>query len=187
MGEKNVLTILLGSPRAGGNTEKMADALAKGAEENGWETRKVRLAAMNIKGCLDCRGCWSTGKPCVQNDDMDKIYPDIDAASAIAFVSPVYFYSWSSQIKPVWDRLLPYGSPDSPRTIKDKKAILLTAAADDADDIFAGVTESFRHSSAFIGWEIAGEILAKGVFGKGEIETKGTVWLERAEKLGGSL
>lgn len=187
MGDKKVLTVLLGSPRAGGNTEKLADALAKGAEKNGWEIRKVRLAAMNIKGCMDCRGCWSTGKHCVQNDDMDKVYPDIDAASAIAFVSPVYFYSWSAQIKPVWDRMLPYGMPASPYSLKDKKAILLAAAADDRDEIFNGVTESFKHSSAFIGWETAGVILARGVFGKGEIDTAGASWLKQAEELGGSL
>lgn len=187
MGEKKVLTILLGSPRVNGNTEKLADALAKGAEKNGWEIRKVRLAAMNIRGCMDCRRCWSAGRPCVQDDDMDKVYQDIDAAAAIAFVSPVYFYSWSTQIKPAWDRLLPYGAPGARHSLKDKKAILLTAAADDSDDIFNGVTESFRHSSAFIGWEAAGEILARGVFDKGEIDTKGAAWLKMAEELGSGL
>lgn len=109
-----ILTLLLGSPRSGGNTEVLADALARGARENGWEVRKVRLAAMELKGCLDCRGCWSKGAPCVLGDDMDKVYADIEAASAVAFVSPLYFYSWTTQIKPVWDRLLPYGMGRTP-------------------------------------------------------------------------
>ena len=107
MEEKKILTLLLGSPRIGGNTEKLADALAEGAKVKGYEIRKVHLAALTLKGCTDCRKCWSTGKPCIQNDDMDKVYPDIEAGTVIAFVSPLYFYSWSSQIKPVWDRLLP--------------------------------------------------------------------------------
>lgn len=187
MAEKRVLTVLLGSPRVGGNTEKLADALAKGAEENGWEIRKVRLAAMNLRGCVDCRACWSAGRPCVQNDDMDKVYADIEAASAVVFASPVYFYSWSAQIKPVWDRMVPYGAADAARSVKGKKTILLAAAGDDKNDIFGGVTESFRHASAYLGWEPAGEILAHGIFGKGEIDTKGAAWLKKAEQLGAGL
>lgn len=66
MEDKKILTLLLGSPRIGGNTEKIADALAEGAAEKGYEARKVHLAALTLKGCLDCRKCWSTGKPCIQ-------------------------------------------------------------------------------------------------------------------------
>jgi multimeric flavodoxin WrbA len=105
MEDKKILTLLLGSPRIGGNTEKIADALAEGAAEKGYEARKVHLAALTLKGCLDCRKCWSTGKPCIQNDDMDQVYPEIEEASVIAFVSPLYFYSDSrssivGQIRP---------------------------------------------------------------------------------------
>ncbi|MDD4160517.1 MAG: flavodoxin family protein, partial [Synergistaceae bacterium] len=84
---KKILTLLMGSPRIGGNTEKLADALAEGASEKGYEIKKVHLATLTLKGCLDCRKCWSTGKPCIQNDDMDQVYPDIEAASVIVFVS----------------------------------------------------------------------------------------------------
>lgn len=186
MGEKKIMTLLLGSPRTGGNTEKMADALARGAEAKGWETRKVRLAAMDLQGCSDCRKCWSSGKPCVKNDDMDKVYADIEAAATLAFVSPVYFYSWTTQIKPVWDRLLPYISPDSPRSVKGKKAVLLSAAGDSENEAFEGITASFRRISAFLGFDIAGEVYAPGVYGKEDIETKAEI-LEQAEALGANL
>lgn len=125
MEDKKVLTLLLGSPRIGGNTEKLADALAEGAAEKGYEVKKVHLATLTLKGCLDCRKCWSTGKPCIQNDDMDQVYPEIEDASVIAFVSPLYFYSWSSQIKPVWDRLLPYYMPGALRTTPSKRRYCL--------------------------------------------------------------
>ena len=55
MEDKKVVTILLGSPRAGGNTETLAEALARGAEENGCEVRRVRLQGKKLNGCLDCR------------------------------------------------------------------------------------------------------------------------------------
>ena len=37
MEDKKILTLLLGSPRIGGNTEKIADALAEGAIEKGYD------------------------------------------------------------------------------------------------------------------------------------------------------
>lgn len=150
MGGK-VLTLLLGSPRSGGNTEILADSLAKGAAENGYEVRKVRLAAMTLKGCVDCRKCWSTERPCVRNDDMDKVYRDIEEASVVAFVSPVYYFSWTTQIKPVWDRLLPYGMPNAERSVKGKKAIALSTAGDNNTVCFEGLATSFRQATAYMG------------------------------------
>lgn len=187
MEDKKVLTLLLGSPRNGGNTEKLADALAEGAKEKGYEVRKVHLAKLLLKGCTDCRKCWSTGKPCVQNDDMDLVYPDIEAASVIAFVSPLYFYSWSSQIKPVWDRMLPYYMPGALRTTPAKKAILLSAAGDTEESVFEGMTASFINATGFLGWKILGQICAPDIYKKGDMETKGTKWLEKAKELGKTL
>lgn len=187
MGEKKVLTLLLGSPRAGGNSEKLADALAAGAEEKGWEVRRVRLAAMTLRGCADCRKCWSGGRPCVQNDDMDRIYADVEAADAVAFVSPVYYYSWSAQIKPAWDRMLPFSSPAAPRSLKNKKTMLISTAGDDVPEAFDGIKASFKLAAAHLGWENAGWVCAHGIHAKGEIETKGAAWLEQAKALGGSL
>ena len=46
--DKKVVTILLGSPRAGGNTETLAEALARGAVENGCEVRRVRLQGKKL-------------------------------------------------------------------------------------------------------------------------------------------
>ena len=148
MENKKIITLLLGSPRIGGNTEKIADALAEGAIEKGYEVKKVHLAALTLKGCLDCRKCWSTGKPCIQNDDMDQVYPEIEEASVIAFVSPLYFYSWSSQIKSVWDRLLPYYMPGALRTTPSKKAILIAAGGDTEEKVFDGMRASFNDMPA---------------------------------------
>lgn len=187
MDSKKIMTLLLGSPRIGGNTEKLADALAEGAAEKGYEVKKVHLATLTLKGCLDCRKCWSTGKPCIQNDDMDQVYPEIEDASVIVFVSPLYFYSWSSQIKPVWDRLLPYYMPGALRTTASKKTILLAAAGDKEDEAFEGMRASFKLAANFLGWEVLGEICAPDIYSRGDMEEKGTKWIEEGHKLGASL
>lgn len=185
--ENKVMTLLLGSPRAGGNTEALADALAEGAKEKGYEIRKVHLATMNLKGCIDCRKCWSTGAPCIQNDDMGQVYPDLEAASVVVFVSPLYFYSWTTQIKPVWDRLLPYYMPNAPRNVADKKTILLAAAGDAEEECFEGMKASFKLATHFLGWEVLGEICAVDIYTKGDMQAKGEKYLQRAKELGRSL
>jgi multimeric flavodoxin WrbA len=118
---------------------------------------------------------------------MDQVYPEIEAASVIAFVSPLYFYSWSSQIKPVWDRLLPYYMPGALRTTASKKTILLAAAGDKDDEAFEGMRASFKLAANFLGWEVLGEICAPDIYSRGDMVAKGTKWLEEGHKMGASL
>lgn len=70
------IMILNGSPRKTGNTAALIEAFARGAQEAGNEVTSFFLNGMNIHGCL---GCFGGGKdpasPCVQKDDMLKIYP----------------------------------------------------------------------------------------------------------------
>jgi multimeric flavodoxin WrbA len=184
---KKIVTLLLGSPRVGGNTDKLAEAFAEGAKEKGYEVRACRLAQMNLKGCSDCGQCWSKKEPCIINDDMDKIYKDIEAADVLVFVSPLYYFSWSAQIKPVWDRLLPYIMPDAPRKVKGKKAVLLAAAGDTKMESFESLKLSYQISAKAMGWENAGEVYALGIYAMGDMETAGGKYLKEARSLAASL
>ena len=64
----------------------------------------IDVPSKNIKGCLRCTSCQRNGGTCVQKDDMTELYGLILAADAIVIASPVYFYSWTSQIKALLDR-----------------------------------------------------------------------------------
>lgn len=185
--EKKTVTILLGSPRKDGNTETIAKALAKGAEENGCEVRTVRLQGKKLNGCMDCRHCWANGAPCVQKDDMGEVHEAIAAADVIVFASPLYFYSWSAQIKPVWDRLLPFYAENSKIDVRGKKAVLISAAGDTEPECFAGLKESFRLACGYTQWEIAGEIYALGLYPKDAAANEGQKYIEEAYELGKRL
>ena len=187
MERKKVVAILLGSPRRGGNTETLAEALAKSAEENGAEVRRVRLQGKRLNGCLDCRRCWSTGTPCVQKDDMSEVYEAITEAQSVVFASPLYFYSWSAQIKPVWDRLLPFFSEESKAGVRGKKAVLISAAGDEGDECFSGLKESFRLACGYTKWEIAGEVCAPGMYPKDAVAGGGQKYIKEAYELGKRL
>ena len=95
---------ILGSPRTGGNTETMAQAVAAGLQtipDNSVEF--IHLNTLSIRPCQACDGCSKTGQ-CVITDDMVKLYQSTDDADRIFFVSPIYFYAMSAQIKAYIDR-----------------------------------------------------------------------------------
>lgn len=118
---KHVLA-LLGSPRAGGNSETLAQALLKGAESSGNTTYTIRLNGMALGGCIDCRKCWSNGAPCVIGDGMAEVHNHIRKADVLVFATPLYWYSWSAQIKPVWDRFLPFMHEKAEWDLRGKKS-----------------------------------------------------------------
>ena len=94
---------ILGSPRRGGNTERLLDAALEGAAEAGAAAEKVVLDALTLRPCTACDGCRDGGR-CVLDDDMAALYPKIEDADAIVLASPVYFESVTAQAKAFIDR-----------------------------------------------------------------------------------
>lgn len=177
------MLVLLGSPRKNGNTEKLARAFGEGARETGAEVAFLRLSEKSVKPCIDCRKCWEAGDHCVIEDDMKDVYKAIDNADVLVFASPLYWYSWSAQIKPVWDRLLPYASDKALKNLKNKGCVLLAAAGDVAGDVFEGMDFALEKSAGLLGMKILGRIMATGVHGPDDIDA--TDWPEKAKRLGG--
>lgn len=171
MTAKNI-TILQGSPRKGGNTREMAGEIARSAQEKNYRIHEFLLSELSIKNCLACDKCWTSGRPCVQNDPMTKIYPMLESSEFIIFSSPLYFYTWSSYIKPLWDRLIAY-APYKNKTLQSKKVILVSASGDDNLECYRGLQTTFQRSCSVMGWTIAGELLAAGAYKPGDWETMG--------------
>lgn len=95
---------ILGSPRKNGNSETVAKAVASGLlQKTGNSVEFIYLNSLNISPCQACGGCSTTGN-CIIEDDMTELYDKNDAADRIFFVSPVYFYGMSAQIKSYIDR-----------------------------------------------------------------------------------
>ncbi len=70
------IVILNGSPRKNGNTSTLVKAFTEGAESASNTVTEFFLDSMNIHGCKGCFGGHSSKEcPCVQKDDMNKIYP----------------------------------------------------------------------------------------------------------------
>jgi multimeric flavodoxin WrbA len=100
--EKTVV-ILKGSPRKNGNSSTLAEQAAAGAREAGAQVESFNLHEMDIRPCDGCDFCVETGM-CVVKDDMQALYPKLAAASAVLLASPIYWFTYSAQLKTCIDR-----------------------------------------------------------------------------------
>lgn len=94
-----------GSPRAKGCTYTALTELAKTLEAEGIETEIIHVGNKDVRGCIACRKCHSTGSgKCVFDDIVNEVAPKLAEADAFVIGSPVYFAS------PGWRRCVFPGS-----------------------------------------------------------------------------
>lgn len=65
----------------------------------------VDAAHAEIHPCTGCIHCGYEG-PCVQKDEMNRIREMILDADMLVFVTPVYYYGMSAQLKTLVDRFV---------------------------------------------------------------------------------
>lgn len=97
------IVILKGSPREQGNSGMLADQVAAGAKEAGAQVESFFLHGMNIRPCDGCDFCREMGI-CAVEDDMQTLYPKLLAADAVVLASPIYWFTYSAQLKTCIDR-----------------------------------------------------------------------------------
>ena len=138
------ILVLNGSPRPNGNTASMVSAFAAGAVEAGNTVDVISVCRKNIHGCLGCEYCHTKGGGrCVQNDDMQEVYPLLDAAEMIVLASPIYYHGFSGQLQCVLNRIY---ALDKPRHLK--RAALFLSSGD--QDVYDGAIYAYRNS--FLGY-----------------------------------
>ena len=181
MGKK--ILILNGSPRKTGNTVALTAEFKKGAEEAGNVVTEFFLAGMNINGC---KGCFCGGKnpdsPCVQKDDMDKIYPVYREADVIVLATPLYYWTLSGQLKTAFDRLFAVAECDPNYRNPKKESVLIMAAEGYG---FEETLYWYDRLEKHLGWKSIGKALCGGVMAAGDIA--GRPELQEAYHLGKSI
>ena len=177
------IVILNGSPRAKGNTAELIRSFTEGAESAGHTVVCFDLQKMNIHPCL---GCCGGGKnpdsPCVQKDDMDKIYPAYKEADMVVLASPLYYWTISGQLKCAFDRLFAVAECNENLANPQKECALLMAAEGNGyEETLYWYDRLMKH----LGWTDKGKVLCGGVFNVGDI--KGNPKLKEAFNLGKKL
>mgnify|MGYP001092424045 FL=1 len=178
------IVILNGSPRKKGNTSELVKAFTRGAESAGHTVTEFFLDSMNIHGCKGCFGGRSgRDHPCVQRDDMDKIYPAVRECDVIVLASPLYYWNMSGQIRTAVDRLfaLEEGDGNLLRGHGRASALLMAAEGHDFEDVLL----YYDHLMGHLKWNNLGHVLAGGNGDIGDIEGKPEV--SAAYELGRSI
>lgn len=172
------IVVLSGSPREGGNTDRLVAAFIAGAETAGKTVTLFRVADMSISGCLGCQHCFGSNGVCVQKDDMSMILSAMKKADTLVFASPVYYFSLTAQLKLAIDRTYALIKNKPPI----KKAALLLTCGDSTAAAAKGSVATYQGICAHSKWEDAGVITAPGLHAPDEIE--GRDELEKARELG---
>jgi multimeric flavodoxin WrbA len=177
MGKK--ILVLTGSPRKNGNSDLMAEAFVKGAKAAGHEVQSFSAGRSEIKGCTACNAC-ATQKSCIHRDDFDKLAPMMLWADALVLATPMYWYSFPTQIKAALDKM--YSFLAGGISIKIKETMLLCCAETEDSSEFAGILSSYEIIAKYLNWEDKGHLLVPNVNLVGDIRK--TNALAKAEEMG---
>lgn len=180
------ILIINGSPRKKGNSIYLSEKVAESVKANGAEVTTLNLCDMSIKPCIACDGCTKNKVNCVINDDMQGIYQHINEADGIIFATPVYWFSMSSFMKILWDRLYGlYGN--KPKFLQGKKSsIIITHAESEAMTSGASnVYRSLADSIVFCGGEVC-NVMNVSCYELGEVKNNAKA-IEEAEELGKNI
>lgn len=174
---KNIL-VVHGSPRKGGNSDMLADAFTKGAEEAGHTVTRIDAGQAKIAGCIACEYCFKHDGECCQKDDMQEFYPLLRDTDVLVFATPMYYYNFPAQLRAFQDRMFcgvakPFGI---------KETALLLCFEDKDETTCHPIVHSFEVCAEYCKQKVVGEVIVKGVYEKGAIE--GNPGLDEAYNLG---
>lgn len=174
---KNVVVIST-SLRANSNSDELAQNFAKGASEAGNNVEIISLKGKNIGFCIGCLACQKNGE-CVIKDDAIEITEKVLNADVVVWVTPIYYYEMSGQMKTLIDRMNSMYSKE----YKFRDVYMLSSAAEDEEYV------PERALSGLQGWidcyensALKGSVFCGGVDGPGSIS--GNAKLLEAYELG---
>lgn len=154
------ILILNGSPRKRGKTALLVRAFVEGAESAGNEVRELYLDGMDIASCKACEACSHNGGFCPQTDDMEQVNDGYLWADVVVFASPMYWGTFTGQLKTCVDRLyavqnrIGYFTPEAQR----ETALIMTARGSD----YRMSLDFYHIFTQMMGWKDWGQVLGAG-------------------------
>lgn len=131
---------------------------------------------MKIAGCRACEYCHTKGNGrCIQQDDMQQIYPLLEEAEMLVLASPVYYHGFTAQLQCAIHRIY---ALDKPKNLK-KAAMFLSSGS---DNVYGGALYEYQNS--FLDYLHLQDLGVKTVFGK---EQKTPAILDEFYQFGRSL
>lgn len=175
------ILVMKGSPHRHGSSNLLADEFCRGAEEAGHTIEIFDAAHANLHPCMGCDAC-GMSDPCCQKDDGNLMREKVLAADMMVFVSPIYYFGFSAQLKTAIDRFYSFNGA---LMAKRMKSALLVAAWDSDRRVMDAVTEHYHAVCEYLGLRDQGIVSGAGC-GTPSM-TKRTVFPKKAYELGKRL
>ena len=151
------ILIIKGSPHVNGTTNTIVNEFIKGAQEN--NIIDIYDAGHgNTHPCLGCDCCHMNGE-CIQKDDGNKLLAKILESDCLVFVTPVYNFGMSAQLKMVLDR---FYARNMMIQRKHLKAIYIAAAWNDDSKVMSALDMHFNILTTYLNFNEIGRIMARG-------------------------
>ena len=190
------IVAIVGSYRRGATIDTAVSAIIQAAREHGAETHTIRLTEQHIEFCRNCRECTqqpgeARGK-CVQQDDLENILDELEAADALVLASPVNCYNVTAIFRRFMERLLgaaywPWGekAPVQRNKRRPRKAVLVASSAMPGllIPLATGAARALRLTAAMLGARPIGSLWV-GFAAGGPRQPLSPNTLERARRLG---
>ena len=152
------IVVLEGSPNKNGSSNMLAAEFARGAAEAGHSVQVIDTAHANIHPCTGCIHCGYEG-PCVQRDDVNDIRQEILDADMMVFVTPLYYYGMSAQLKTLIDRFCAFNSSIQRKRMK---SALLSVAWNSDGWTFDALEAHYNTLVRYLNLADQGTMLGKG-------------------------
>ena len=174
------ITVISTSLRKNSNSELLANEFVKGAKANGNEVNIINLKNLKMNYCIGCLSCQKTHK-CVIKDDITKeLLNDISNSNILVFVTPVYYYAVSGQLKTFIDRMNPIYNVK----YKFSEVYVISTAAEDEKRTFKGISEDIKgFVDCYQGVKVKSKLYVGGLEKGGDVKNKKEA-LEKAYEMG---
>ncbi|MBN2449511.1 MAG: flavodoxin family protein [Lentisphaeria bacterium] len=175
-----------GSPRVGGNTDRLVQRVLAGAEAAGAQTRLIQLSTLDFGSCTACMSC-RCRPACALEDEMSGIVQEIFAADAVVIGSPIYMWQVTGLTKLFMDRLYPVLGPDFKTRLSRKPKLVLAFTQGHPDAaFFRPYFEQVRSVLGFLGFTVTEVLTVTGTRAPEDIEKQADI-LARADAAGKAL
>ena len=152
------ILVIESSPHKHGSSNLLAAEFRRGAEEAGHDVTVFDAGHTKLNPCLGCGACGMSG-PCVQKDDMTVLREQLLDSDMAVFVTPLYYFGFSAQMKTVIDRFYSFNGQ---LTEKGLKTALIVAAWDSNSWTMKDVKTHYETLCRYLNFQNQGEILGVG-------------------------
>lgn len=154
----NRIVIVQGSARKPGNTRAVAAVTAAAARDHGAEVAEIDATALSFKapGCVGCQRCQhSDAFACAFNDEVAKSVATLPEYDAIVLATPLYWWSYSAQLKIFIDRMYSLSkisiSGSHKSLLSGKTLALLATAGGPMEENLDLLEHQWRRPAAILG------------------------------------